>query len=124
MRGLEVTITLNESQIAQVLHEAHVQPQLSMLFTDLRLQALPSPSTRSGHNHALLQALRVLVAFPADGTYKELTDVARQLAIPASTVHRHVTTWTAVGLLEQNPHTRRYRRTVSHTIPRASDDAS
>lgn len=115
IEGREVTVTLNEAQIARILQEACVEAPLNEWLSNLGAQALPPLSAAGSghhkHSRVLLQALRVLIAFPLDGTERELTDVARELDIPASTVHRHVVTWTAVGVLEQNLRTRRYRRT-------------
>jgi DNA-binding MarR family transcriptional regulator len=54
----------------------------------------------------------VLAAFPADGTERELSSVANQLSLSPSTTHRYLRTWTAVGLLERDPNSRRYRRSV------------
>lgn len=58
----------------------------------------------------LLRALIVLAAFPTDGSERALTDVARQVGISPGTAHRHATTWVGIGVLAQNPHSRRYRR--------------
>jgi len=128
INGREITITLSESQVARVLHEACAGAPLNGSLSELGAEAL-SPLSAAGsgrdkHSRVLLNALRVLVSFPLDGTERELTDVARELDIPASTVHRHVATWTAIGLLEQNLHSRRYRRTLTHSTSRVGGHAN
>ena len=60
----------------------------------------------------MLRALLVPAAFPADGSERELTAVAEQLSLSPSTTHRYLRTWTAVGLLERDPDSRRYRRAM------------
>jgi hypothetical protein len=61
-------------------------------------------------SRSLLVGLVVLVSFPADGTERGIKEVARELDLPTSTIHRYAHTLLAVGLLEQDPRTRRYRR--------------
>jgi IclR family pca regulon transcriptional regulator len=51
----------------------------------------------------------VLSCFPADGGYLGIAELARTLGMNTSTTHRYVTTLLAVGLLERDPATRRYR---------------
>jgi hypothetical protein len=60
-------------------------------------------------SHSLLIGLEVLTCFPLDGTERGVADVASQLGMNNSTVHRYMSTLTRVGLLEQNPYTRLYR---------------
>lgn len=113
----EVTITLSESQVARVVHEACAGAPINEWLTNVGDAALPQVSCgpgRNAHSRVLLTAIRVLIAFPLDGTDRELVGVARELNVPKSTVHRHATTWIAVGALEQNPRSRRYRRTLAH----------
>ena len=67
-------------------------------------------------SRAVLRALLVLAAFPSNGSERELRHVASDLSMSPSTAHRYVRTWLKVGLLDQDPDSRRYRR--------ASPDAS
>jgi hypothetical protein len=60
-------------------------------------------------SHSLLLGLEVLTCFPLDGTERGVADIARQLRMNNSTVHRYMTTLMRVGLLERNPDTRWYR---------------
>jgi DNA-binding IclR family transcriptional regulator len=57
----------------------------------------------------LLIGLEVLTCFPLDGTERGVADVAKQLGMNNSTVHRYMSTLMRVGLLEQNLYTRLYR---------------
>ena len=60
-------------------------------------------------SRSLLSGLLVLSCFPADGGYLGIAELARMLDMNTSTTHRYVTTLLAVGLLERDPATRRYR---------------
>lgn len=123
----EVTITLSESQVARVVQEACAGAPINEWLTNVGDAAPPQVSSGRGqndHSRVLLTAIRVLIAFPLDGTERELADVARELNIPKSTVHRHATTWIAVGALEQNPRSRRYRRTLAHNTTGTDDDVN
>jgi IclR-like helix-turn-helix domain-containing protein len=110
-----VTITLTDWQVARVVREASVPPGLTALpvglddFGELRGAVLPLLDD-AAYSRSTLRALLVLGAFPPDGSERELTDVARQLDLSPSTTHRYIGTWMAVGLLEQHPRSRRYRR--------------
>ncbi len=53
----------------------------------------------------------LLAAFPSDGGYIGNSDLARALDLSASTTHRYVTTLVALGLVERDPATRKYRIT-------------
>ena len=61
-------------------------------------------------SRSLLRGLMVLASFPADGSSRSLTDVAHHLDMAVSSTHRYVKTLVAVGLLEQDPVSREYRR--------------
>lgn len=60
-------------------------------------------------SHSLLIGLEVLTCFPLDGTERGVADVAEQLNMNNSTVHRYMSTLLRIGLLERNPDTRWYR---------------
>lgn len=61
-------------------------------------------------SRSLLQALLILSSLPAEGRFIGLGALSQQLEISPSTVHRYLTTWTLVGLVERDPKTRHYRR--------------
>jgi Fic family protein len=58
---------------------------------------------------SLLSGLLLLASFPADGSYLRVTELAQMLDMSPSTTHRYFATLLTVGLLEQDPGTRRYR---------------
>ena len=51
----------------------------------------------------------MLAVFPVDGSYLGNADLARMLGMNQSTTHRYLSTLVAVGLVERDPATRRYR---------------
>jgi hypothetical protein len=61
-------------------------------------------------SRTVLRALLVLTSFPADGSKREATDVAKRLDLSVSVTHRYAATWLAVGLLERDPDSRQYGR--------------
>jgi hypothetical protein len=60
-------------------------------------------------SHSLLIGLQVLTCFPLDGTERGVAEVAKQLEMNNSTVHRYMSTLMRIGLLEQDTYTRLYR---------------
>jgi hypothetical protein len=111
----DVTVRLTSTQVAQVVRQASNTPGLVTLLSgvnDLReLRQAITPLLKDPKcSHSTFRALLVLVAFPSDGSERELVDVASALDMTPSTAHRYVRTWMALGLLEQNSHSRRYRR--------------
>jgi hypothetical protein len=114
----QVTIALTDAQVARVVREASGPSGLAPAFSS----ALGDPATLAksvlpfladqGYSRSVLRALLVLAAFPADGSERELSAVASELSLSGSTTHRYLRTWTAVGLLERDPESRRYRRAV------------
>jgi AraC-like DNA-binding protein len=109
-----ITIELTRPQIDRVVRQAGHGNGVSNLLRGLaqdgtlasRYEAL-SESPRL--SRSLLLGLLVLATFPGDGESLAVTDVASQLGMSPSTTHRYMTTLLAVGLLEQDPRTRRYR---------------
>jgi DNA-binding MarR family transcriptional regulator len=110
-----VTIKLTDRQVSQVVREASGGTGLARMMStvddldDLRGMVQPLLDDPKC-SRSTFRALMVLVAFPPDGRELELTDVADELGLSPSTTHRYVSTWLAVGLLEQDPRSRRYRR--------------
>jgi IclR-like helix-turn-helix domain-containing protein len=113
-----LTIALTSTQVSQVLRHASRRPGLAHMFSALddpkALRDAVAPLLNDdAYSRSTLRALLVLGSFDADGSERELTDVARALRLSPSTTHRYVGTWLALGLLEQDPVSRRYRRAVS-----------
>jgi hypothetical protein len=111
----EVLIALTVGQVAQVLREASGRPHLAsqlpeMTELDVVSSAVLPLLEDVAYSRSALRALLVLNALPLDGSERELTDVAKEIGLSPSTTYRYIGTWMAVGLLEQDPRSRRYRR--------------
>jgi hypothetical protein len=109
-----ITIKLNAEQVVKVIAEvAASAPATKMLALLARPQELArSPLLEDAKvSRSLLYGLVALVSFPPDGRERGLMEVASDLGLPASTTYRYVHTLRAVGLLEQDPATHKYRRT-------------
>lgn len=111
-----ISIMLTQAQITSIMREGGSRAS-SLLgsLEDLSAAAdlIDGASAKAAVSRSTLRALLVLAAYPADGSYRALADVAREVGYNASTTHRYTSTWLAVGLLEQDPRSRRYRRIPS-----------
>jgi DNA-binding MarR family transcriptional regulator len=109
-----ITIELTRPQVERVVRESSNGSGVSSLLRGLagsdtltaRYEALAESPRLS---RSLLLGLLVLASFPDDGASLAVSDVATQLGMSPSTTHRYMITLLAVGLLEQDPRTRRYR---------------
>jgi DNA-binding MarR family transcriptional regulator len=113
-----ISIELSKAQINDVVRRVSGDSGVSSLlrglsdqrsFTSKYLALSESPR----HSRSLLLGLLVLSCFPSDGTELAVTDVANKIGMSPSTTHRYMTTLLAVGLLEQDPRSRGYRRPVT-----------
>jgi hypothetical protein len=113
-----ISIELSKAQINDVVRRVSGDNGVAGLlrglsdqrtFTSRYLALSESPR----HSRSLLLGLLVLSCFPSDGTELAVTDVAHKIGMSPSTTHRYMTTLLAVGLLEQDPRTRGYRRPVA-----------
>ncbi len=110
-----ITIELTGPQVQRIVREASSEPDgvaglLRGLAGDSRLASrYEALAERPRMSRSLLLGLLVLASFPSDGASLAVTDVAAQLGMSPSTTHRYMTTLLAVGLLDQDPSTRRYR---------------
>lgn len=119
--GLEpVTIELSKAQVDQVIRAAGEGGTMSVLLSALKdpKWTLAADSDEWSYpvqmedrrlSRSLLSGLLVLSCFPADGGSLGIAELARRLDMNTSTTHRYVTTLLAVGLLERDSSTRRYR---------------
>jgi len=126
----EVTIGLTAAQVALVIKEAAGAPALEDMLNALRRpeavrrtaqQLLEDPA----YSRSTLRAILVLAAFPVDGSSIEVTELAGELSLSPSTTYRYVSTWMALGVLEQDPRSRRYRRSTrrgQEQLDKAGDD--
>jgi IclR helix-turn-helix domain len=109
-----VRIQLSKAQVNQIVREASGAGSLSFLLGELEegrggLADVVQLEER-GLSRSLLLGLMMLASFPRDGSYVGVADTARRLQLHISTAHRYVSTLAAVGLLERDVGTRRYRR--------------
>jgi DNA-binding MarR family transcriptional regulator len=118
MGDTAISIELTRSQIGQIVREASDEDHVHQLVQGLGqrndiskryLELAESPRL----SRSLLLGLLVLACFPADGSSLAVSDVAERLTMSPSTTHRYMTTLLAVGLLEQDPRSRRYRIPVA-----------
>ena len=107
-----ITIELTSTQIDRVVRGTADADAISRLLHGLaqedgpaKLKALAESPRLS---RSLLLGLLVLASFPSDGTALAVTDIAGRLEMSPSTTHRYLTTLLSVGLIEQDPRTRRY----------------
>ncbi|HYM55724.1 MAG TPA: helix-turn-helix domain-containing protein [Solirubrobacteraceae bacterium] len=113
-----ISIELTRTQIDHVVRGSTEEEGVSTLLRGLsdrgglasRYRVL-SESPRL--SRSLLLGLLVLTCFPHDGDSLAVSDVAGALGMSPSTTHRYMTTLLAVGLLEQDARTRRYRVPVA-----------
>lgn len=115
-----VLIELSKAQVDQVVRSAGQGGTLSVLLSAVKDPAWPLsldsdewayPAQMDDRrlSRSLLSGLLVLSCFPPDGGYLGIAELARMLNMNTSTTHRYVTTLLAVGLLERDPGTRKYR---------------
>jgi hypothetical protein len=115
-----VLIELSKSQVDQVVRSAGQGGTLSVLLSavkdpewplalDSDEWAHPAQMDDRRLSRSLLSGLLVLSCFPTDGGFLGIAELARMLDMNTSTTHRYVTTLLAVGLLERDPSTRKYR---------------
>jgi predicted transcriptional regulator len=117
-----VTIELSKAQVDQVVRAAGQGGTMSVLLSALKDPGwtlsldsddwtYPAQMEDRRLSRSLLSGLLVLSCFPSDGGYLGIAELARMLGMNTSTTHRYVTTLLAVGLLERDAATRRYRLT-------------
>jgi IclR helix-turn-helix domain len=115
-----VLIELSKAQVDQVVRAAGEGGTMSVLLSALKDPkwtlaidsedwSYPAQMDDRRLSRSLLSGLLVLSCFPPDGGYLGIADLARMLDMNTSTTHRYVTTLLAVGLLDRDPASRRYR---------------
>jgi hypothetical protein len=125
LTGFEpITIELSKTQVDQVIRAAGEGGTMSVLLSALKDPrwtlsidsdewSYPAQLDDRRLSRSLLSGLLVLSCFPADGGSLGIAELARRLDMNTSTTHRYVTTLLAVGLLERDSATRRYRLATS-----------
>jgi DNA-binding transcriptional ArsR family regulator len=112
--GGPVSIALSSAQVDKVVRAASDGGNMSVLLSGLAdvravLAAGADQLDDARLSRSLLAGLLMLASFPGDGSYVSIATLARLLDMSPSTTHRYVSTLLAVGLLERDPRTRRYR---------------
>jgi hypothetical protein len=110
-----VRLELSPEQVAEVIRAAQGRSTLPLTLSPPggieQALALAGPHLRDPRlSRSLIFAVLVLACFPVCGGYLANSEVAEMVAIPPSTAHRYISTLLALGMLERDPVTRRYRR--------------
>lgn len=110
----KILIELSRAQVDRIVRSAADGGNMSVLLSGLKdirevLSSDPRQLEDSRLSRSLLAGLLMLASFPSDGSYLGNAEIARLLDMNPSTTHRYVSTLVAVGLLERDPATRRYR---------------
>jgi DNA-binding MarR family transcriptional regulator len=112
-----ITIKLTRPQVEDIVRRRSEGTGVSSLLHGLADRELASNyealSSSPRLSRSLLLGLLVLASFPPDGDSLAVTDVAARLGLSPSTTHRYMTTLLTVGLLQQDPRSRRYRVPVA-----------
>jgi DNA-binding MarR family transcriptional regulator len=113
-----ITIELTSAQVDRVVRSSSDAPGVPNLLRELAERGTTAARFRTlaqspRMSRSLLLGLLVLTCFPPDGSALAVTDLAGRLEMSPSTTHRYLTTLLAVGLIEQDPRTRRYRVPVA-----------
>jgi DNA-binding MarR family transcriptional regulator len=110
-----ISIELSSAQVNRVIREAFEDGGLLGQVGEterLGFRASPAQLDDPRLSRSLLRGLMVLASIDPDGAGRQVTDVARELELGASTTHRYVSTLVEVGLLERDPESREYRLAV------------
>jgi Mn-dependent DtxR family transcriptional regulator len=117
MPSSTITVELTRAQVDQVVRRSANAPGVSGMLHRLAEGGLvsnfPELAASSRLSRSLLLGLTVLACFPTDGSPLSVADVAGRLDLSPSTTHRYMTTLLSVGLLVQDPRSRRYRVPVT-----------
>jgi hypothetical protein len=110
-----VLLQLSDAQVRQVVETAHNGGGLrGAVYAALHPGLAETEQWRSikdpSLSRSLIAGLLVLYALPDDGTYIGNSDLAARLRMTVTTTHRYLSTLLAMGLVERNPETRKYRR--------------
>jgi hypothetical protein len=115
-RAGATSIELSQAQLDHILRDVSGSGSVSLALAGLsdlgaavaRAQPLLEDSRLS---RSLMLGVLLLAAFPSDGSYIGNSALADALDLSASTTHRYVSTLLALGLVERDAVTRKYRIT-------------
>lgn len=111
-----VSIELSTDQVGAVLRASTSDDDHRWAGSPERKALLRTAGNAPGDNatgsdlsRSLHRGLKVWIAFPVDGAARGVGEVARELGMSRTTVHRYVAALVEVGLLEPDRVTRQYR---------------
>jgi hypothetical protein len=108
-----ITITLSAAQVDEVVRAAagEAGPGAATLIAGSRAHGAGAATDRADRrrSRSLLRGLALLEMFDPDGGERGISELAGELGMSASTVHRYAQTLVELGLLQRCPRTRRYR---------------
>jgi hypothetical protein len=114
VRPVTLSVELSASQVGEVVQAAAEGGQVSTVISGVAnmreaFAAAPEMLDNERLSGSLLTGLMLLASFPSDGSYMGTAKLSRISGVSQSTVHRYVSTLVAVGLLERDVDTRKYR---------------
>jgi IclR helix-turn-helix domain len=113
----EISIRLSRDQVNEVVRRAAscdgLLAGLGAGLTEGDVRGFKTKMDDARFSRSLLRALMVLASYPADGSTRSVSDVAKQLGMGISTAHRYTSTFAEVGVLERDPVSRQYRLATS-----------
>jgi Fic family protein len=109
-----VSITLSSQQIARVVLAATQDGNPSISFTNqladlLGREALVAGLENPHLSQSLMRGMFILVHLRSIGDWVSISDLASEMDMTRSTAHRYLATLLAIGLIEQDPRSRKYR---------------
>lgn len=115
-QAASVSVELSKAQLERIVRDLSRSGSLSLALAGLsdvravlaRARPLLDDSRLS---RSLMIGVFLLAAFPSDGSYVGNAELARTLNLSVSTTHRYVSTLTALGLVERDAVSRKYRIT-------------
>jgi hypothetical protein len=106
-----ISVELSEEQLQEVLCAARERGRDLRGLGDLDVSPAVLRKAAGGSlSNSLIRGLLVLSVFVVDGPARGVTEIAAELNMKTSTVHRLMRTLANAGLLEHDRGTRSYRR--------------
>jgi Fic family protein len=108
-----IRLELDSAQVNEIIRAASEGGSVALHLSEIpegALDEFPAQLDSIRFSRSLVLGLLTYAAFPDDGSYLGVKDIARRLGLNPSTAHRYISTLMVVGLIERDPRTRRYRR--------------
>jgi hypothetical protein len=110
-----VTIALTDEQVGKVICAKSSDSGLAEVLSgvggieEVRVAVAPFMGN-AAYSTTTLRAALVLAALPRDGSERTVTEVAREAGFSPGVMHRYLGSWVVLGMVRQDPGSRRYRR--------------